>query len=156
MDCSVAQSLDVIGEWWTLLILRDAFLGYTRFEQFQDRLGIARNVLSTRLERLVAADILERQPYQDRPPRHDYRLTARGRDLFPVITSIRQWGDKWLADGDPPLVLQHAECGHETWFVPKCSHCGGEINHRNVRPFDRDGVSATADPVRPAGGRPGR
>lgn len=133
MDCSVARSLEVIGEWWTLLILRDAFLGCTRFEDFQKRLGIARNVLSARLNTLVEADVLERVAYQERPERFEYLLTASGKELFPVVTGIRQWGDKWLSEGEPPLVLEHLECGHEAWFVPKCSHCGGELTHRNVR-----------------------
>ena len=97
MNCSVAQSLEVIGEWWTPLILRDAFMGVRRFEQFQTRLGIARNVLASRLESLVEHGILEEVQYQDRPVRFEYVLTSKGSELWTVLTMLRQWGDKWLA-----------------------------------------------------------
>ena len=133
MDCSVAKTLDLVGEWWTLLVIRDAFLGVTRFERFQKRLGIARNILSERLDTLVEGEILERRRYQTRPERFEYRLTQKGKDLFPVVTALRQWGDKWTAVGDPPLSLVHLDCGHEAWVVPKCTHCGGEVTTRNVR-----------------------
>lgn len=133
IDCSVAQALELVGEWWTLLLIREAFLGRTRFEQFQQRLGIARNILSRRLETLVDAEILERRLYSQHPQRHEYRLTQKGRDLFPVITALRQWGDKWTGEGDPPLTLRHLDCGHEAWVVQKCAHCGGEVTPRNVR-----------------------
>src|SRR5687767_5069851 len=95
MNCSIAQALEVVGEWWTLLILRDVFLGVRRFDDFQKRLGIARNVLADRLDTLVERGILERRPYQDRPPRDEYVLTEKGRDLLPVIHALREWGDRW-------------------------------------------------------------
>src|SRR5438093_5787947 len=113
MHCSVARSLDVVGEWWTLLVLRDAFRGVRRFEDFQRDLGIARNVLSDRLQTLVDHGILERRRYSDRPPRDEYRLTAKGLDLYPVIVGLLQWGDKWAADDGPPVILRHKACGHE-------------------------------------------
>jgi len=94
VNCSVAQGLELIGEWWTLLIIRDTFMGVRRFDDFQRRLGISRNVLNQRLTRLVDEGILRKVPYQDRPVRYDYRLTEKGIDLWPVITAIRQWGDK--------------------------------------------------------------
>src|SRR3954452_13292002 len=97
MHCSVAQCLEIVGEWWTLLIVRDAFLGVRRFDDFQERLGISRNVLHQRLTTLVDAEIFDRVLYSERPPRHEYRLTDKGRDLWPVITTMRQWGDKWAA-----------------------------------------------------------
>ena len=90
MNCSVAQCLEVIGDWWTMLIIRDVFLGVRRFDEIQERLGISRNVLTQRLDFLVEQDILERRPYQDNPPRHDYRLTPRGLDLWPVLTAMRR------------------------------------------------------------------
>ena len=111
MDCSVAQCLEVVGEWWSLLIVRDTFLGVTRFDDFQTRLGISRNILTNRLNHLVEAGVLQRVSYQDNPPRSDYRLTDKGRDLWHVITAMRQWGDRWAAPGGEPLVLQHKACG---------------------------------------------
>ena len=112
MHCSVAQSLEVIGEWWTLLILRDAFLGVTRFDDFAKRLGIARNVLTARLDTLVDNDVLTRIPYDEARGRYDYRLTDKGRALLPVMTAIRQWGDEWiLGEGNEPVVVEHTTCG---------------------------------------------
>src|SRR5438552_1922476 len=102
MRCSVARTLDVIGEWWTMLIMRDAFKGVTRFEDFHRNLGIARTVLSTRLDRLVEAGIFVRRQYSDHPPRSEYVLTEKGRDLFPVLVTLTQWGDRWAADDGPP------------------------------------------------------
>lgn len=123
MNCSVAQCLEVVGEWWSLLIVRDAFLGVRRFDDFQARLGIARNVLTDRLHKLVDAEIFDRVQYQDRPPRYEYRLTERGRDLWPVITTMRQWGDRWAAPDGPPVVVRHAACGHLADAMVVCSEC---------------------------------
>jgi DNA-binding HxlR family transcriptional regulator len=99
MTCSVAQCLEVVGGWWSLLIVRDAFLGVTRFDDFQARLGISRNILTQCLNRLVDNGILKRLPYQDHPPRSEYRLTGKSRDLWHVVTAMRQWGDRWAAAG---------------------------------------------------------
>src|SRR5688572_17895901 len=101
MSCSVAQTLEVIGEWWTMLIVRDAFLGVQRFDEFQQRLGIARNVLAQRLNKLVEAGVLERRAYQEKPVRHAYVLTDKGRDLWPVLNAMRQWGDRHHAPDGP-------------------------------------------------------
>src|SRR5487761_1384304 len=114
MHCSVAQCLEVVGEWWSMLIIRDAFLGVTRFDQFQERLGISRNVLNQRLAYLVEHGVLEKVPYSEHPPRHDYRLTSKGRDLWPVLTTLRQWGDKYAAPDGPPLQVVHKSCGKVT------------------------------------------
>src|SRR5215207_8178729 len=115
MDCSVARTLEVVGEWWTMLIVRDAFFGVTRFDDFQRRLGIARNVLTARLDKLVEVGVLERVAYQERPRRYEYRLTAKGRDLWPVLNALREWGDRWTAGDDgPPLDLVHRACGEVT------------------------------------------
>ena len=97
-SCSVAQALEIIGERWTWLIIRDAFLGLTRFIEFEQSLGIARNVLSDRLNRLVDEGIFERVLYQERPARHEYRLTQKGSDLFTALNALRQWGDQYLSD----------------------------------------------------------
>jgi DNA-binding HxlR family transcriptional regulator len=104
-NCSIARALEIVGERWTLLIVRDAFLGVRRFEQFQDSLGIARNVLTDRLNRLVEADILERVLYSERPERYEYRLTKKGRDLNIALTALRQWGDVYLSE-KPPRILR--------------------------------------------------
>ena len=104
-NCSIARALEIVGERWTLLIVRDAFLGLRRFDQFQDSLGIARNVLTDRLNRLVEEGILERVRYSERPERFEYRLTPKGRELNIALTGLRQWGDKYLSE-KPPRVLR--------------------------------------------------
>ena len=107
--CSVAMTLEIVGERWTWLIVRDAFLGLTRFAQFQASLGVARNVLSDRLNRLVAEGVFERALYQERPPRYEYRLTAKGRDLFTALNALRQWGDCYLSDRPMRLLRVRGE-----------------------------------------------
>jgi DNA-binding HxlR family transcriptional regulator len=107
--CSIAATLELIGERWTLLIVRDAFLGLKRFEEFQASLGIARNVLADRLNRLVEAGIFEKVAYSERPLRHEYRLTPKGRELSVVITGLRQWGDKHLLDEPPRLLRRRSD-----------------------------------------------
>ena len=133
MHCSVAQCLEVVGEWWSMLIIRDAFLGVSRFDQFQQRLGISRNVLNQRLAHLVEAGVLVKVPYMDHPPRYDYRLTDKGRDLWPVLTTMRQWGDKYAAPDGPPLQVIHKECGHTLDAVMTCSACGERVGARDAR-----------------------
>jgi DNA-binding HxlR family transcriptional regulator len=142
VTCSVAQCLDVVGEWWSLLIVRDAFLGVTRFDDFQARLGISRNILTQRLNRLVEGGILKRVPYSDHPPRSEYRLTGKGRDLWPVVTAMRQWGDRWAAPGGPPVETRHTGCGHIAMAVPTCSHCGEPLDARSVIALPGPGASA--------------
>lgn len=124
MNCSIAQSLEIIGEWWTPLIIRDALMGVTRFDQFQARLGIARNVLTQRLDGLVDNGILETRQYHDRPPRNEYLLTPKGRDLWRVMMALREWGDTWLAPDGAPVEVVHDACRHATHGEPHCSHCG--------------------------------
>ena len=133
MNCSVAQTLEVVGEWWTMLIVRDSFLGISRFDDFQQRLGISRNILSDRLEHLVAKGVMARVPYQEHPVRHDYRLTDKGRDLWLVLSAMREWGDRWEADDGPPIEIEHKACGHVAKVVPTCSACGEELDARSVR-----------------------
>jgi DNA-binding HxlR family transcriptional regulator len=126
-NCSVAGTLELIGERWTPLILRDAFLGVRRFDEFQRDLGIARNVLQARLERLVEAGILRRELYQERPPRYEYRLTHKGVDLWPVIMALRSWGDRHLFPDGPPLVVRHRDCGGTVDDRRMCSGCGAPV-----------------------------
>jgi DNA-binding HxlR family transcriptional regulator len=133
MHCSVAQCLEVVGEWWSMLIMRDAFLGVSRFDEFQQRLGISRNILNQRLNHLVEAGVLARVPYSEHPPRHDYRLTDKGRDLWPVLTAMRQWGDKYAAPEGPPLRVLHKGCGRVSEALLTCSECGEPLGPREVR-----------------------
>ncbi len=131
MNCSVAQSLEIMGEWWTPLILRDALMGITRFEQFQTRLGVARNVLAQRLDSLVEHGLMERVPYQERPVRHEYLLTPMGRELWPTFQMLRQWGDKWLAPGGAPVETVHDACGHVLQARLECTHCDEPLRGRD-------------------------
>ncbi len=134
MNCSVAQTLEIVGEWWTLLIIRDAFLGIRRFDEFVDRLGIARNVLTNRLDTLVEHGILRRRPYDEGRGRYDYLLTDKGRDLWPVLTALRQWGDEWITGtGNEPVLLEHTTCDHLTRAVMVCDHCDQPLDARAVR-----------------------
>jgi DNA-binding HxlR family transcriptional regulator len=133
MHCSVAQCLEVVGEWWSMLILRDAFLGVTRFDDFQERLGISRNILNQRLNHLVERGVLDKVLYSEHPPRYDYRLSDKGRDLWPVLTAMRQWGDCYQAPDGPPLQLIHKACGEISDAVMVCAGCGELIGPRDVR-----------------------
>jgi DNA-binding HxlR family transcriptional regulator len=133
MHCSVAQCLEVVGEWWSMLIVRDVFLGVTRFDEFQQRLGISRNILNQRLTSLVDAGVLTKVPYSEHPPRYDYRLTDKGRDLWPVLTAMRQWGDKHAAPDGPPMKMKHKGCGRFVEAVTTCSHCGERMGPRDVQ-----------------------
>lgn len=134
MQCSIARALDIVGEWWTPLILRDVFRGIRRFEELQTSLGIARNILSDRLSTLVEGGVLERRRYQEHPARYEYRLTDMGRDYYRVLLALKQWGDRWLAEDEgPPVTLIHASCGHEVTPVLACSHCGEPITARDVK-----------------------
>ncbi len=131
--CSIARTLSVIGDRWTLLVLREAFLRTRRFEDFQAHLGATRHVLADRLQKLVDHGILERVQYQERPPRAEYKLTQKGRDLYPVIVSLLGWGDRWMADeAGPPIELVHRNCGHRMVPVPTCPHCGEHVTARDV------------------------
>ncbi len=145
MNCSIARTLDVVGEWWTLLILRDAFRGTRRFDEFQASLGMARSVLTARLRRLTENGILERRPYSDRPVRFEYHLTEKGRALFPVVTALLQWGDTWApGPGGPPVVLIHRPCGKVTQPMLTCPHCGEEVSGANTYAQPGPGSSQVA------------
>jgi DNA-binding HxlR family transcriptional regulator len=111
MGCSIAKALDVVGDPWTLLILRDALVGVTRFADFSDRLGIPRATLTSRLDLLCESGVMQRESYQDNPPRSAYVLTDKGRALSPVVISLMQWGDQWLRDDAPPTSLVDADTG---------------------------------------------
>ena len=131
--CSVARTVSVIGDRWTLLVLRDCFLRVRRFEAFQERLGITRHVLADRLRKQVKHGVLRRVSYQQRPRRHEYRLTEKGLDLYPVIMAIVHWGDVHLAGRrGRPLLHEHKACGRRFDPVTVCSECGEKLDPRAV------------------------
>jgi DNA-binding HxlR family transcriptional regulator len=144
-NCSIARTLELVGERWTILLLRDVFLGLRRFDQFQQNLGVARNVLTARLDRLVGEGILEKIPYQERPLRHEYRLTSKGLDLWPVIVELLRWGDRHATPaGGPPILLLHKGCGGELGPHRLCSRCGKSLEVRDVRAERGPGALPTA------------
>ena len=131
--CSIAKSLEVIGERWSLLIVRDVFNGHRRFGEIQSSLGVARNVLAARLQRLVDEDILERRPYQASPPRHEYFLTEKGLDLWPTLIALLSWGDRYSPrPGGPPKVILHKVCGGQVSERGICESCGKVLNARDA------------------------
>jgi DNA-binding HxlR family transcriptional regulator len=126
--CSLARTLELVGERWTLLIVRDALLGLRRFDEFRESLGLARNVLAERLGRLVEGGVLERVPYQERPVRHEYQLTPAGRELGLTVLALMQWGDRHLAGPDgPPRLVKHAGCGGDVVVRTVCDSCGERV-----------------------------
>ena len=145
--CPVASTLEVVGERWTLLIIRDVFLGIRRFDDIQRDLGVARNVLQARLERLVEEGILVKRPYQERPLRCEYRLTEKGADLWPVLVALLQWGDRHALEGERPMILQHRGLrGRARRPPPLPGLRGRRDGHRGGRHPDRGAG-------RPAGAR---
>ena len=143
--CSVARTVSVIGDRWTILILRDAFMRVRRFEDFERRLGITRHVLADRLRKLVRLGVLRRVPYQHKPPRYEYRLTPKGLDLQPVLLALVRWGDTHMAgDGGRPVLLENRDCGQVFEPVVVCSHCGGPVDAHNVRTRPGPGARSPA------------
>jgi DNA-binding HxlR family transcriptional regulator len=129
-NCPIARSLDVLGDPWVMLVLRQAFSGVRRFEQFRQQLGVAENVLSNRLNILVDAGLLRRVPYQDqRRTRHEYVLTDAGADTFPIITALAQWGERHRPHTDSGVRMDiiHRTCGRQTNTADFCSHCGERL-----------------------------
>lgn len=140
---SVGRTLALVGDRWTIMILREAFFGVRRYGQLARNLNIPRPTLSLRLRKLVDAGLLDRVPYSTEPERHEYRLTQAGRDLFPAVIALMRWGDTHLAGpAGPPIVLHHETCGHRTHPRVTCDVCGEEINTRNVRPERGPGFAA--------------
>ena len=122
-DCSIDSTLSVIGDRWTMLVLRDLFRGVRRFEQLRKDLGIAKNILSDRLSKLHEAGIVHQQPYQTNPVRYEYFLTQKGIDLSPSLVALMHWGDRWYAKGNPPTILTHAMCDTALQQFTHCPHC---------------------------------
>ena len=126
-DCSIQRTLDLIGDRWTLLIVRDLFRGVRRFSRIQTDLGIAKNLLTDRLGALVEAEIVEKTPYQERPVRYEYRLTAKGRALSPALVALMRWGDQWCSGGQAPTELVHDHCGTRIELQPWCTTCNVSV-----------------------------
>ncbi|MFJ9870987.1 winged helix-turn-helix transcriptional regulator [Streptomyces sp. NPDC101165] len=131
--CSIARTVDILGDGWTLLVLREIFYGESRFDGFINSLGIARNTLTDRLRRLETAGLLQRRAYQSEPVRHEYLLTDKGRDFFGVLAAINTWGDRWLTgEQGVPIVMHHTSCGHNTHAQVTCSSCNEPLHHADV------------------------
>ncbi len=145
--CSVARTLAVIGDRWTLMILRDLFLGARRFEELRQSLGISRTILTERLNLLEAEGVVRRHLYQEKPVRHEYRLTRKGVDLHPIMLGIVHWGDKWYAgEAGPPVLQRHTRCGHDFHGVLTCSECGEVVSPTETEPRVGPGLApATGD-----------
>jgi DNA-binding HxlR family transcriptional regulator len=149
--CSIAAALEVVGERWSLLIVRDVLLGVRRFDELREHLGIARNVLQTRLRRLEDEGVLERVPYQQRPLRYEYRLTEKGLDLWPTMVALLQWGDKHAPRAaGPPVLLEHRGCGGAVDEHRMCTRCGKALDVRDSRALAGPGVSPNHPLVRRA------
>lgn len=131
-NCSVARALEVVGDRWTLLLVRDALIGITRFEDFQRHLGMATNVLTDRLARLVEEDVLQRSRYQRHPDRYEYLLTPKGRNLYSIIGALMSWGDKYYAPNGPPLLIVHDHCGGAPVRHLTCTNCGESLGPDDV------------------------
>lgn len=145
--CSVARTVSVIGDRWTLLVLRDCFLGVRRFEEFQERLGISRPMLADRLAKLVEAGVLVKRPYQEAPLRHEYRLTPMGLDLHPVVMSIVHWGDVHMSGEEGrPRLHRHTKCGHLFDPVTVCSECHEPLKAKDVTVEYGPGAHECASP----------
>jgi len=140
--CSIASALDVVGERWSLLIVRNLMLGLRRFDEIQENLGIARNVLQARLTRLTEQGVIEKRLYQDRPPRYEYRLTEKGLDLWPAIVGLMNWGDRHAATpAGPPVLLEHRGCGGAIDEHRICERCGERLSVRDSRAQPGPGAS---------------
>jgi DNA-binding HxlR family transcriptional regulator len=127
--CSVGSTLTIIGERWTMHVLREAFLGVRRFEDFRRNIGVARNILSDRLNTLVAEGILRRERYSEHPPRYEYRLTRKGVDLYGILIELMKWGNRWSPPPEgPALVLRHKDCGAVMEPVQACPDCGEQVH----------------------------
>ncbi len=139
LPCSLARTLEIVGEWWTLLVLRDVCFGWSRFEEIHRHLGIARNMLAARLDALVGHGMVSRRRYQVHPDRYEYLPTAMALDLVPAMMALVAWGDRWTADkAGPPMLFVHLACGHDTAAAVVCSACG--------QPLPRDEISFRPGP----------
>ncbi len=132
--CSLARTLGVIGDRWTMLILRECFLGTRRYDDFQHNLAAAPHIVAARLKKLVENKVLEKRRYQEHPPRYEYRLTERGLELYPAFIALIGWGEKWLKHPHGPATIRtHRGCNHRLHIVPTCTACGEAVTARDVK-----------------------
>lgn len=136
-NCSIEATLKTVGDRWTLLILRNIFRGIKRFETIQRDLGVARNLLSKRLQHLVENEVIERFLYQEKPDRYEYRLTDKGRALSPSLIALMQWGDQWCSTKEPPVRLIHENCGSPLTHSVKCNTCEKDVHANEIRNLDK-------------------
>jgi DNA-binding HxlR family transcriptional regulator len=150
-NCSIARALGVIGERWTLLVMREVLLGRRRFVDLQRNTGIAKNILSDRLQTLVEQGVLERRQYSDAPEAYEYWPTPKGIDVWPVLVALLQWGDTYAAPDGAPRIYVHSACGHDADPQLHCSHCGERITPRElkVRPGPAANERQLAEPLLP-------
>lgn len=152
LECSLARTLGLVGEWWTLLIIRDLFFGLRRFDALRRDLGIARNVLTDRLRKLENHGLVKRQRYSVSPERFEYRLTRKGKDLYGATLALMAWADRWEAPDGPPVVLRHGPDTHAIEPVVVCGRCGGPLRPREVKAEVGPGakrLEALPTPLRP-------
>lgn len=145
--CSVARTLDIVGDRWTPLVLRDIAIGISRFDAIQGDLGLSRKVLAQRLEALVEHEVVVRVPYSEHPPRYDYRLTEKGNDLAMVVLALQQFGDKWAFGGKPPIRWRHLACGEISTPVACCDHCGEQVRPGDAIPERGPSFEEAGSPV---------
>jgi DNA-binding HxlR family transcriptional regulator len=154
-NCSIASALTIVGERWTLLVMRDVLLGRRRFADLKRSLGVAPNILSDRLGTLVDHGLLERHLYSEHPQSYEYRPTQKGRDINPVLVSLMQWGDQHATpEGGPPRVFVHTACGHDAHPAHHCSHCGETLGPRDLKVRPGPGARKTQEESQARGARP--
>ncbi|MCW2888098.1 MAG: transcriptional regulator, HxlR family [Streptosporangiaceae bacterium] len=139
-NCSIARSLEIVGDRWTMLIIRSAFEGVRRFDDYQEVLGVARNVLTDRLGRLCDEGIVRKVRYQERPDRYEYRLTRKGVELWPAMMSLLLWGDRHYADEGPPVIITHRGCGGRLTTTLTCDSCGASLGPTEIEPVPGPGA----------------
>jgi DNA-binding HxlR family transcriptional regulator len=143
--CSIAAALDIVGERWTLLVIREISYGVHQFARIAAYTGVSRDILADRLRKLEGAGLVERHQYSEHPPRFEYHLTTRGIDLYLAMVGLLQWGDRYLADPEGgPVLLEHKACGHITSLVPACTVCGAHVTARDMRVRSRTLLTAAA------------
>ena len=150
--CSIARSLELVGERWTLLVVREIFHGRRKFSEMQRSLGVARNVLTARLQRMADEGIIEKRPYSARPERYEYFLTDKGLDLWPVMIALMQWGDKYeqQPEGRPSIVVHKGECGGEIDDRRICTKCGKKLTVREATAIEGPGMKASLERIKAA------
>lgn len=148
--CSIARTLDIVGEWWTLLILRDVAYGIRRFGEIQEDLGISANILTDRLETLYSEGLLDSRAYQQRPTRHEYYLSEKGVELIPALLALMRWGDRWTwPEERGPVRVVHERCGHEIRVEVRCPQCEREVTHEQLWAKPSETLFETAGEAQP-------